>query len=81
MPGCYIPRLTKKHIQTLKVPITAQNLVTDNVVNVTLKEQFQIFRDYMLRLCDFEHILSNAAIKIFLEKKSELCEVMTFILK
>ena len=32
-------------------------------------------------MCDFEHILSNAAIKIFLEKKSELREIMTFILK
>ena len=38
LPGFYVPRLTKKHIQTLKVPITAQNLMIDNVVNPTLKD-------------------------------------------
>lgn len=35
----------------------------------------------MMRLCDFDHIMRNAAVKIFLEKKSELREVMNYILK
>lgn len=53
----------------------------DNAVNPTLKDQYRIFRDYMLRLCDFDHVLKNAAVKIFLEKKSDLREAMTFLLQ
>ena len=81
MPGCYVPRLTKTAIQVLRQQITLQNLMIDNHINPTLQTQFKIFRDYMFRLCDFEHILTNATIKIFLEKKSELREILTYILK
>ena len=80
LPGCYVPRLRKGAIHTLKVQVSPP-VIVDGEVNATLESQFKIFREYVLHLCDFDHILSSAALKIFLEKKSDLREVMTFILK
>ena len=56
-------------------------MIMEEEINPRLKNQFTLFSKYFLRLCDFDHFLKNASLKVFLEKKSDLQHAMTFILK
>lgn len=86
LPGIYVPKLTKQECSVLKGQVvTAQSLFPDpgqpNQINGVLQRQFKILSNYLLKLSSFPHIIRNAAVKVFLEKKSDLRNLMLFILK
>jgi len=91
-PGICIPKLTKSKMAILKKQVTPLNLFSEEQnmqnlqtksakLNPLLSEQFEIFRTYLHKICTFEHLVKNPTLKLFLEKKSDLRSIMTFVLK
>jgi hypothetical protein len=53
----------------------------DSQAAKTLAQQYSIFKDYLLRLCRYDHFLKNPSLKIFVEKKTDLRDTLEAILK
>ena len=64
-------------MNTLKVEVEGGAIE----INQVFAKQFEIFKNYLTRLCNFDHFVKNPILKVFLDKKSDLKPVLTNILK
>ena len=92
-PGIFIPKLTKRKLLVFKKHVvTPLNMFAEesnlhnikqktSKLNPILAHQFEIFRAFLEKMCDYNHLVKNPTLKLFLEKKSDLRSVMTFVLK